>query len=306
MQFRSRHGFTLVELLVVIAIIGVLIALLLPAVQAAREAARRAQCTNNLKQLGLAIHNYHDTHKTLPMNNRPEPYGTYPGYNGFSWIAMSLPYFEQGTLYDQLDFRLPLTDSTVSNNRALVEEPIETLLCPSDPTTAVRNDVATWWAHPAAGATVGTGPVGVTCYKGFMGQGWDNRPPNALFERSTDRPVRFRDILDGTTNVLATGERSPSYSHWAAWSAANGVWATTDYRINQIRELCPTPSTTAAPCPAWNAGGVRYCTVSFHPGGINAGYADGSVDFLSETMDLTVFRQIGHHADGLPTSGAPH
>lgn len=305
MNSRRWQGFTLVELLVVIAIIGILIALLLPAVQAAREAARRAQCTNNLKQLGLAIHNYHDTHKSLPVNNRPIPYGTLPGYNGFSWIAMMLPYFEQGALYDQLDFRLPLTDSASSRNFTTVQQPIGALLCPSDPTTPVRTDLAASWPYPAANGTAGT-TAAVTCYKGFMGQGFDSIPPNALFERSTDRAIRFADILDGTSNVLATGERSPSYSHWAAWSSANGVWVTTDYRINQIQELCATPTSTTAPCPAWTAGGVRYCAVSLHPGGINAGYADGSVDFLSETMDLTVYRQIAHHADALPTGGAPH
>ncbi len=305
MQPRLRRGFTLVELLVVIAIIGILIALLLPAVQAAREAARRAQCTNNLKQLGLAIHNYHDTHKTLPMNNRPIPPGSYPGRNGFSWIATSLPYLEQGPLYDQLDFRVPLIDSTVSDNRSLVEEPIDTLLCPSDPTPPVRSDLATWWAYPAAGTTVGTGPAAVTCYKGFCGIGVDSEPPNALFERLPQRAVRFRDILDGTSNVLATGERSPSYSHWAAWAAGNGVTLRTEYRINGIRALCPTPTTTASPCPAWGSGGVREGAASFHPGGINAGYADGSVHFLSETMELALYQQIANHADGLPTGGVP-
>jgi len=294
---RRRCAFTLVELLVVIAIIGVLVALLLPAIQAAREAARRTECINNLKQLGLAIHNYHDTHKALPMNNRPNPV---PNSNGFSWIVASLPYMEQNTLYDQLDFNVPLIDSTRSNNRTLINTPIEALLCPSDPTPGVRSDLANWWAYPGANAMGSDRTAGVSCYKGFAGPDtWDTDPPDALFERQPRRPVLLRDILDGTSNVLATGERSPSYSCWAAWSAANGAWVSTYYRINQIRETDPVPS-------APEVGGIRYGAISLHMSGINAGFADGSVHFLHENMDLTVYRQIGHHYDGLPMQGAPH
>jgi prepilin-type processing-associated H-X9-DG protein len=289
-----------VELLVVIAIIGILIALLLPAVQAAREAARRSQCTNNIKQLALATHNYHDTYKCLPMNNRPTP--TIPGPNGFSWIAMTLPFFEQGTLHEQLDFNVELVNSAPSNNRALIETPIDTLLCPTDPTPGVRNDLAAWWAWPGAGSgAVGRGPAGVTCYMGYQGDWFDTTPPDGLFERQTSIPVRFRDILDGTTNVMAIGERSPSYSCWAAWSAANGAWIVTRYRINQIRETVPVP-----PMTCQEIGGVRYGAISLHPGGINVAFADGSVHFLAETMDFTIYQQIGHLRDGLPTGGAPH
>ncbi|NLY03224.1 MAG: DUF1559 domain-containing protein, partial [Rhodopirellula sp.] len=240
-------------------------------------------------------------------NNRPRP--TIPGPNGFSWIAATLPFFEQGAIYDQLNFKVTLTDSTASTNLDLIQQPINALLCPSDPTLAVRSDLATSWPYPAANsvpAPMANGPAGVTCYMGFQGIGFDNEPPNGLFERVPSRPVRFRDILDGTSNVLALGERSPSYSCWVAWSAANGVWAVTDYRINQIRELCPNHTTFPTGCPAWCAGGVRYSVVSFHPGGINACYADGSVSFLSETMEQIVFQQVANHQDGLPVGGAPH
>ena len=293
---RRPYAFTLVELLVVIAIIGVLVALLLPAIQAAREAARRMQCVNNLKQVGLALHNYHDTHQALPMNNRPNPV---PNSNGFSWITASLPYLEQGSLYDQLDFSVPLIDSTNSNNRSLVNTSIEALLCPSDPTPGVRSDLAGWWAFPAAGGVLPATDrtAGVSCYKGFAGPDtWDTDPPDALFERQPRRPVRLRDILDGTSNVMATGERSPSYSCWASWSAANGAWISTLYRINQIRQTEPLPS-------APEVGGVRYGAISLHPAGINAGFADGSVHFLDENIDLTIYRQLGHHCDGLPLQG---
>jgi len=294
----KHHGFTLVELLVVIAIIGILIALLLPAVQAAREAARRTECTNNLKQLALATHNYHDTYKVLPMNNVPL---TAPGPNGFSWIAMTLPFFEQGSLHDQLDFRFPLIDAANSNNRELVTEPIEALLCPTDPTPGVRNDLAAWWCWPGGAKNAeGRGPAGVTCYSGFGGAGIDTKPPNGIFERGTNQSVRFRDILDGTSNVLSIGERSPSYSCWAAWSAANGVWIGAEYRINQIRETEPVP-----PAVAVEKGGERYGAVSLHPGGINTAFADRSVHFMGETMNYTIYLQLTQHRDGLPTGGAP-
>jgi len=291
---RNFHGFTLVELLVVIAIIGILIALLLPAVQAAREAARRTECTNNLKQLALATHNYHDTYTVLPCNNNPL---SIPGPNGFSFIAMMLPFFEQGSLHDQLDFRFPLVDSANSNNRALVQEPIEALLCPTDPTPAVRNDLALWWQYPAGNkGEHGRGPAGVTCYMGSCGVGIGG--DDGLFERAPLHGVRFRDILDGTSNVISLGERSPSYSCWAAWSSANGVWLMSRYRINQIRETQPVPPATAE-----EIGGVRYNAVSLHPGGINVAAADGSVHFLGETIEFALWQGLMGHRDGVPTGG---
>ena len=107
----------------------------------------------------------------------------------------------------------------------------------------------------------------------------------------------MRDIIDGTTNVMAVGERSPSYSPWCAWAAGNGVWILTDYRINQIRETQPVPN-------AAEVGGVKYGAISMHEGGMHTLFADGSVHFLSENMDFRSYQQIGHHADGLPTGGA--
>jgi len=292
---KRVRGFTLVELLVVIAIIGILIALLLPAVQAAREAARRSSCTNNMKQLALATHNYHDTHRCLPMNN--------PSPNGFSWIAMSLPFFEMGSLYDELDFNVSLYDS-VGNNRELVKTPIDSLLCPTDPTPAVRDGLAGWWAYPAVGTSTSTGEAAVTCYLGMTGLGIQDDPPNAMYERvANPNPaptVRFRDILDGTSNVLAIGERSPSYSCWNNWSATNGVLFRTEYPFNAVRLTAHTPPGTV---PAWCAGGVREGGNSLHPSGGNFCYADASVHFLSETMDYTMYVQVGNMADGLPVGG---
>jgi prepilin-type N-terminal cleavage/methylation domain-containing protein len=295
-----RPGFTLIELLVVIAIIAILIALLLPAVQQAREAARRTQCRNNLKQFGLAIHNYHDTHSTFPMNC---PSITGVRVNGFSFLAQTLPYIDQGPLYNRLNFNLPTVDTANSQNRELVKTPIPGFLCPSDPTQGVRTDLAASWAYPnapsPAQASNAGGPAGVTCYKGFMGVGFDTNPPNGMFERQPRVPVRMRDIIDGTSNVIAMIEHTPSYAPWCAWAASNGAWAaSTDYgRINQIKLTFPVPNNT-------ETGGLKYAVVSMHVGGAFALFADGSVHFLSENMDSTTYKEIGCHNDGLPVGGA--
>lgn len=306
MRARQRRiGFTLIELLVVIAIIAILIALLLPAVQQAREAARRSSCKNNLKQLGLAIHNYHDTFLCLPMNNRLQPAGAPHVTNGFSWIAMSLPFLDQAPLYNKLDFNLPLhngslTDAVLDDNRDEIMTVIPTLLCPTDPTQAVRGDLAAWWAWPAEPTPTQPrsmgGPAAVTTYMGFQGDWFDTNPPDGLFERSPAVRVRFRDIIDGTTNVMAVGERSPSYSPWCAWSAGNGAWIVTRYTINQIRRTEPTPDPS-------EVGGVKYGAISMHEGGIQVLFADGSVHFMSENIDFTVYKGLGHQSDGKPIGG---
>jgi prepilin-type N-terminal cleavage/methylation domain-containing protein/prepilin-type processing-associated H-X9-DG protein len=306
----SRRGFTLVELLVVIAIIGVLVSLLLPAVQSAREAARRMQCGNNLKQIALAIHNYHDTHRSFPTsgNHRDAARGR-PPTNGFSWISKSLPFMEQQNLHDRLNFNLPLyagTPNDITTNWGAIQTVIPTLLCPSDPTQAVRNNLAAWWAWPAQ-PTPGAappqtftnsqgGPAAVTTYMGNQGNNFDSVPPQGPFERSPDQKVGFRDVLDGTANVLLLMERSPSWSPWCAWAAGNGVWAMTSFPINQARKTWPMPNST-------EAGGVKYGSISLHPGGIQVAMVDGSVQFLMETMDYATYVNLGHMANGLPLGG---
>ncbi len=155
----ARRGFTLVELLVVITIIGILIALLLPAVQAAREAARRITCTNNLKQLALAMHNYHTANQMFPIN-----YGGNQQYDntatGHSWFTGLLPYIEQQALFDKINFQQPLSDA---NNTAVAATPIKALLCPTDST---RKGTMTGRAN------VG-GEWGINNYKAVAGGNWN-------------------------------------------------------------------------------------------------------------------------------------
>ena len=304
---RGGRGFTLVELLVVITIIGILIALLLPAVQAAREAARRAQCVNKLKQLALGVHNYEQALGCFPANARSQT-----GTNGFNWIAKTLPYFEEAALWERLNFKLPLINGSItdsSTNWGLVQTPIPALICPSDSTLPVRTDVNPNWNWPTTPNPPTSGTTGltaaVTCYMANEAHTWDSEPPDAPFERSPQRAVLVSNILDGTSNVLMLGERSPSYSSWCAWSASNGAWIMTAYPINAIRKLYPNPYAPLnnATGPVYQPGGAAYCAVSFHPGGANFSMCDGSVCFLSDAIDFPLYQQLALMADGKPIGG---
>ena len=193
---RNRRGFTLVELLVVIAIIGVLVGLLLPAVQAAREAARRMQCSNNLKQLGLALHNYHDTYKSFtpspvgPVNNGPSSRGNWLAWSG---LAMLLPYVEQNNLYEQANFsEYYLRKSGATNNEAVANTRVPGFVCPSDP----------------GSDTTYTRLVAPTSYSFSVGpaSNWNLKSEKVgLVTLAT--PSKFRDITDGTSNSIAMSEQ---------------------------------------------------------------------------------------------------
>jgi prepilin-type processing-associated H-X9-DG protein len=139
---------------------------------------------------------------------------------------------------------------------------------------------------------------------GVQGWGFDTNPPDGMFERSPTLPVRMRDITDGTSNVLAVGERSPSWSPWAAWGAGNGAWLLTDYTPNQFTKTFgwkPDPS---------EAGGPKYAASSWHQGGVQFLLADGSVHFISENIHSSnvapnygIYQQLSRFRDGLPTGG---
>ncbi|MFN3159161.1 MAG: DUF1559 domain-containing protein [Rubinisphaera brasiliensis] len=236
---RSRLAFTLIELLVVIAIIAILVALLLPAVQQAREAARRAQCKNNLKQIGLALHNYHDAYQTLPMGQsihfgvwRDTSHTFQTGYASagtdspvsfranWSWQAYVLPMMEQGNAYDVLNVSGRRADQALATAEGLqvLTTPIPSLLCPSDPTPNLT-DASVRGARsinePVGGSRI---PTIVSNYvgnnRGFAGSvtvsGQQSGSANGLLYVNSQ--VRFRDMTDGTTNTLAVGERAWEYS----------------------------------------------------------------------------------------------
>lgn len=286
-------GFTLVELLVVIAIIGVLVALLLPAVQSAREAARRMQCTNHLKQLSLSLHNFHDTMNTFPKHVSPA------GNTGVSWICLVLPYLEQKALFDQV---LPDQASYVSGqnaNRVLGKNKISGLYCPSyleQRSSSTIDDIT------------GFGMAYTTHYVGNMGP-IGNNPSGApyTFNPSTQgmlacegilpfhptvitaNPtqavgVRMGQITDGTSNTLLLFEVSwkglelspGSYRSWVrgmSWNGDSTGARNVQNAMNTVR---------------YN-GGSNYNSISMgsnHPNGCNGSMGDGSVRFLNKSIDL--------------------
>ncbi len=215
-------GFTLVELLVVIAIIGVLVALLLPAIQSAREAARRSQCSNNLHQMGIALHSYHALHRCFPPGGiEPRPY--WPRGRQFAWSALILPQMEQTSLADQIDFTKPFDDPINAAPAAVV---LSAYLCPSTPRTTPL--------HRGRGACD---------YGGIYGEriSGRNSPPKGVM--LYDRSIRIGDILDGTSTTLVISEDSNFVDgQWIngrnVFDQAFGINQAPDFE-NDIRSLHP-------------------------------------------------------------------
>lgn len=291
------RGFTLIELLVVIAIIAVLIALLLPAVQQAREAARRAACVNNLKQLGLALQNYHELVSTLPPGyvSSFDAAGNDTG-PGWGWGAMILPQMDQATVQSSISFTNAIESPINAAPRIAV---IKTFLCPTDTTqntwTAVTRDamgnVQTTICQVASANYVGVYGV---AEPGIDGDG--------VFFR--DSKIAIRDITDGASQTLLVGERSQK------WCSASWVGAVTGSK------MFPPAGSPALPLvenatgmilghtfegPP-NAQGLECnCFSSLHTGGANFVFADGHVRFISTSMDRTTFKALSTRAGGEPT-----
>ena len=286
---RFRRGFTLVELLVVIAIIGILIALLLPAVQAAREAARRSQCTNNLKQIGLALHNYHDTHGVFPPghmiwnNNLPAGYGLTGSMRNMGWQLHLLPFIEQGPLFDKFDFNVSVPINHLINMPSYITW-INSYLCPSNP--GLEGVAWTSTVNPATGdpnfnatPTHYTGIADDVCAISCPDAGWWTGGGKGLF--FTGSKVKFRDIKDGTSNTIAVAENvapdpQGSQKHRGKTWVAYNIMAV-DHGINYPFRLNPQlthDGFTARNGPA-----------SYHPGGCNFMLGDASVRFISETIN---------------------
>ncbi len=289
-RIQSIKGFTLIELLVVIAIIGVLIALLLPAVQSAREAARRAQCTNNLKQIALAAHNYVDANGSLPnaFFQRHNGVGWWSGGSIFVPLA---PYFEQNALYDITNYDVHMYDDanwTVSGTN------IDTLWCPSDPTI---EEERLYDAPLLPDEGVSPYPMNYTNYAGNAGT-WFQFTTNSarlaqmngLFNTGFN-VVRFADIKDGLSNTIAFSERAHglleagALQDWHWWTSGNygDTMFNTMFPINPQKRINDVDSGGGS-STAFIAGAS-----SFHPGGVNAAMTDGSVRFLKDTVDTWAF-----------------
>jgi prepilin-type N-terminal cleavage/methylation domain-containing protein/prepilin-type processing-associated H-X9-DG protein len=318
----TRRGFTLIELLVVITIIGVLIALLLPAVQAAREAARRAQCTNNLKQIALAAHNYESANGCFPMGT-PVKVATYSSgwiqagdYDyGHSLFVAMLPQLEQSALFNAVNFSVNID---MPENMTIQRSQVNALLCPSD-STAWQIDTPTMWAtYPGL-------QVAHTSYSGCTGtwSHWAWSPsstPSLATLAAQDNGIfyvnsrtRIADVTDGTSNTILLGERMlfdryrPDtnwwFSGWLGASLFDTLTAMNPQRLTAIASL-PAPQPGDWPGvednPLWNSASSR------HPGGANFAMADGSVKFLKETIQSWPVDSFGNPTGVSDGGGTMH
>jgi len=303
---RLQAGFTLVELLVVIAIIGVLVALLLPAVQAAREAARRTQCSSNLKQVGIGLHNYHDTFNRFPpaiQFDAGEDFRTSDELRA-NWVIMILPFFEQQPLYDSFDFTKPISDSANRDERGAR---IKSMLCPSDGFNAT----------PFKGNSTGEGDnwargnYGANGHKLFTGEnGWTDTIHRGVM--GVNESTRMAEITDGLSSTLMVGEIRAGISDldrrgsWALGTAgasalfkhgcggdANGPNPANDSaddiegcddlhasvgaaRLRTLRMTCWEP------CES-----MQTAVRALHPAGVNMVLCDGSVHFVSNSVETS-------------------
>jgi prepilin-type N-terminal cleavage/methylation domain-containing protein/prepilin-type processing-associated H-X9-DG protein len=303
-----KKAFTLIELLVVIAIIAILIALLLPAVQQAREAARRTQCKNNLKQFGLALHNYLDVHGRFPIGHQfrgmwdgttDTASAAGDGGTGFTWGTYVLPFMDQAPLYNQFNFNVPISNTAIPasvNNAKLAGTVRPMIRGPSDTAPPTDN-------QGAAGKPGTIRPAAVASYKACSGSyngnqgGWPNNNQdrrNGLFYR--DSNIQLRDIVDGTSNQIAMGEvcyiQTTNCRYYGAVdpdlayaidgtgnsAQSNRFMATTQDAMNLPVIDTPSPGNSAERNDAYS---------SQHEGGAQFLLADGSVRFISENIQHT-------------------
>ena len=296
-----RKAFTLVELLVVIAIIGILIALLLPAVQAAREAARRMSCTNNLKQIGIALHNYHDTHRKLPIGWLGFTGGSadFVGQPGWAWSTRILPFMEQQSLYDGLiDMDLPVTDAANAEARVAV---VSSFICPSDVGDDVF-DLMNAVDEETEGTTVIT-QLSKSNYPGVFGTqdihgicepdsaDYNGCRGNGIF--FLNRSLAFRDITDGLSNTFLVGER------WSKW--VNSTWTgVVPGGWHAPARVVAVASDEFPPNSEANVEQQTHNFSSYHPAGANFLLSDGHVQLITETIDLEVYNALCTRAGGEP------
>jgi prepilin-type N-terminal cleavage/methylation domain-containing protein/prepilin-type processing-associated H-X9-DG protein len=316
---KSRSGFTLIELLVVIAIIAVLIALLLPAVQSAREAARRSQCVNYLKQIGLALHNYHDVQGSFPIGKGLNV--ATGSTNDFSHQARLLPYMEQTTISNSMNFSL--NSSHASNATALVTS-VNVFLCPSD----AAEQLPVGWAGINYRTNCGTSIVNSYGTQDTSGVNATMPPPNGLL--FTDYTVRISSVVDGTSNTAAFSEHvkgdfsntistelSDTYRPGTYPASADEAYQMC-LAVNILDLTKQGNSNVGAPWMSDGHTSTRYyhgsppnsrsCMFppsristtanSRHPGGVNVTLADGSVRFVKSSVSIPTWRALGTRNGG--------
>ncbi len=324
-----RRGFTIIELLVVIAIIGILVALLLPAVQAARESARRIQCVNNIKQLALGVHHYHDIYRLLPPSGIVQPSaGEFDPQSGkmFSWIVLLLPHLEQGALHSQFDFNVSAL--LQANNPQMVQ--FSTLLCPSDGAQGefFRDATLTGGRSFAKG--------NYAAYVSPMHVEYQSRFPGVIVG---NREQNLASVVDGSSNTIMLSEirtRSHQQDQRGAWVLPwNGasqiafdmhhdgpvIFGESGFRFTPLSlgfthrpnnigpnidmlYACPDPARAQLermPCGIWSGGPGHYLSTaarSRHPGGVNVAFADGRVCFVPNEVDQIAMAYMVSIDDG--------
>lgn len=332
----SRPAFTLIELLVVIAIIAILIALLLPAVQQAREAARRTQCRNNLKQLGLAMHNYHDNfNQFAPSVMHPEgpPGYTWSESSKGSYMVRYLPYLDQAPLFNALNFNAiapawnpPNLEAQTNPQGQLYRHMIiPSLQCPSEESSNLDGHSAksnyacsmgnqampawdssgnngVWTGAPCTlypGNNFGTGPAG-------HGSSWNANDISGIVARF-NWAARIRDITDGTSNVIAAGEIRPQCGDHTrnGWMHFNSLWVATTAPINFPIVCVREPGWDAASAPPgmnacnhWQNWQTSQGFKSRHVGGAHFLMCDGAVKFITQNIDYITYQRLGCRRDG--------
>lgn len=302
----TAGGFTLVELLVVITIIGILIALLLPAVQAAREAARRMQCSNNLKQLGLAMHNYHEAHNSLPYGCGD--YTSLREMKGGVWTTMIMPYLELSGLYD----KIRAEDTLVALlSKEVVETVIPVYACPTDGGELILRDrlpnanqdapvaMGLWYAASMGPTEIDECPAfcpnsvssqSNPCCQGnsygtWAGNGYPAGSFAGMFGRTPKNCVSFNAVKDGLSSTLMLGEALPRQCRFLSVYAMNHNVLPTNIPLN-------LPDAQSLALSRYEG----YAFRSRHPGGVNFVMGDGSVVFLSETISYTLLNALGTRA----------
>ncbi|QDT54255.1 Type II secretion system protein G precursor [Caulifigura coniformis] len=309
MAASRRHGFTLIELLVVIAIIAILIALLLPAVQQAREAARRTQCKNNLKQLGLAMHNYHDVHNGLPVGQYGCCWGT--------WMVSVLPFVEQGPLFNAYEHNRkygttlgPADDARYSSpvNRTVVQTRLAVYTCPSDTPGIYSTNNYTKHNYLVNFGT--TSQVQTPTLNGVQWRG-------APFIRNSDSPLSsgaarnqsFRDLSDGLSSTLLLSEGLQGVGNdlrglgwWAGATQFSTYLGPNSNLPDSLSSNCTTDTNRPQmnlPCVATTtANPAMLAARSRHVGGVHVTLGDGSSRFISQNLDIGVWRSLSTSQGG--------
>jgi len=282
----NRPGFTLIELLVVIAIIGMLIALLLPAIQQAREAARRVQCTNNLKQIGVAVHNFHDTWGYIPYSRED---------TRETWAVILLPFLGQKQLYELWDFNKTYYEQSA----AFREVTLDVYLCPtrrSPPFLSIAGDVQQGTSNPHVPGGVSDYAACVGDYSGHLDYYWGPNPANGAFRyKNLKMLLRFRDITDGLSNTLFIGEKHVR-PHLLGIADDSGdrdgsIW--NGDHATSFRSAGVGAPIAKSPISGGNFG-------SWHPGMCHFLFGDGSVKPIAVEIDLTTLGRLANRMDGNP------